>query len=63
MAVEDWIEGDPPLTSDGLVALGGQSGLKDVLVWLSQGHGHQQPPRRLARFHAPGASDSAGKRS
>ena len=29
--------------------------------WLVQGHGHQQPPRGLARFHAPGAFRSAGK--
>ena len=40
---------------DCLVAVGGQRGLDHVLVWLVQGHRHQQPRRRLARLHAPAA--------
>ena len=41
----------------------GQRDLDDKLVLLAQAVGQQQPPRRLARFHAPGAFRSAGKKA
>ena len=60
------VQGHAPFLpdQDGLVAVGGQRDLDDLLVRLARLHGQQQqPPRRLARFHAPGAFPSAGKKA
>ena len=59
------VQGHAPFLpdQDGLAAVGGQRGLDDMLVRLAQCHGQQQPPRGLARVHAPGAFRSAGKKA
>jgi len=58
------VQGHPPFLPDhdGLVVGGGQRDLDDLLVRLTRvlDH-HQQLPRRLARYYAPGAFPSAGK--
>jgi hypothetical protein len=51
------VQGHAPFLpdQDGLVAVGGQRGFDEMLVRLVRFHGQQQqqPPRGLARFHAP----------
>ena len=62
--VGEQVQGHAPFleNQDGLVAVGGQRGLDDMLVRLARVLGrHQQPPRGLARFHPPGAFPFAGK--
>src|SRR6202142_430522 len=47
---------------DGLVAVGRQRGLDELLTRVDVIHGpDEQPPRRLARFHPPGAFPAAGQ--
>ena len=60
------VQGHAPFLpdQDGLVAVGRQRDLDDLLVRLVRFHGqHQQPPRGLARFHPPGAFPSAGEKT
>jgi hypothetical protein len=49
---------------DGVIAVGGQRGLYDLLIGLAEVFGrYQQVPRGLAHVHLPGTFPSAGEKA